>query len=321
MSRELRAYVRLILQESIRDLIIEVGSDDATMLSPVARGDGKTLPSPGGTKVSSATKVSPTQSRKTPQKASQEKTPEDIKKELHNAGLNVPPPPYDRYKNIFDRLEAAAIGSGLMQLGIGSSRVAYDVGNNKVLKIARNRAGINQNGVEYTMSYDLKPGGVGDIIATVDKDLSDVKEFYWIVSEKVRQVDAQEAAELAGVKDWDTVVKIIKSLLGGRLDVVSSVMNSEDLFTDVSTGKKFFKNLEMMLDRYEDQLAGDLTKIDSWGESIDGKLKLLDYGITNETFAEKYKRGFVDPKFNILNISDVSRRHADSPSFWCRHFS
>jgi len=319
MSRELRTYVRLILQESIRDLIIEAGSDDATMLSPISRGDGKTLPSPGGTKALPATKVSPAQSKKTPQKASQEKTPKDIKEELHNAVLNVPP--YDRYKNIFDRLEAASIGSGLMQLGVGSSRVAYDVGNNKVLKIARNRAGINQNGVEYTMSYDLKSGGAGDIITTVDKDLSDGEKFYWIVSEKVRQVDAQEAAELAGVKDWDTVVKIIKSLLGGRLDVVSNMMNSEDLFTDVSTGKKFFKNLEMMLDRYEDQLAGDLTKIDSWGESIDGKLKLLDYGITNETFAEKYKRGFVDPKFNILNISDVSRRHADSPSFRCRHFS
>jgi hypothetical protein len=263
--------------------------------------------------------VSPTQSRKTPQKASQEKTPKDIKEELHNAVLNAPT--YNKYKNIFDRLEAAANGSGLMQLGIGSSRVVYDMGGGKVLKIARNRAGISQNSVEYTMSYDLKPGGVGDIIATVDKDLSDSEKHYWIVSEKVEQLDTQRAAKLAGVKDWDSVVKIIKSLLEGRLDVVSKMMNSEDLFTDVSAGKKFFKNLEMMLDRYEDQSPGDLTKIDSWGESIDGKLKLLDYGITNKTFAEKYKGGFVDPKFNILNISDVSRRHVDSPSFRCRHFS
>lgn len=79
------------------------------------------------------------------------------------------------------------------QLGEGSSRAVYDLGNGKVVKAAKNRRGLAQNNVEFQIAVDDKSGlfakvrGVSEDFqylimdkATVVDDISYVWDYYHV---------------------------------------------------------------------------------------------------------------------------------------------
>lgn len=82
---------------------------------------------------------------------------------------------------------------GYTQLGEGSSRAVYDLGNGKVVKLAKNSRGIAQNNVEFQIALEDKSGlfakvrGVSEDFrylimdkATVIDDISYVWDYYQV---------------------------------------------------------------------------------------------------------------------------------------------
>jgi hypothetical protein len=81
--------------------------------------------------------------------------------------------------------------SKLPQLGTGSSRTVFDLGGDKVIKLAKNAKGIAQNGVEAD-GYVQQSG----VTSTVyDSDPDDL----WIIADKVDKLTPKEFERLLGI--------------------------------------------------------------------------------------------------------------------------
>lgn len=194
----------------------------------------------------------------------------------------------------FRAMVRAAKSSGLEELGIGSSRFTFNMGNGKVLKVARNQKGVEQNKLEATAGRDPS---VHDILASV-YDWSE--DHAWLVAEKVEplsDLDYKEAEAATGVP-WADVRNILglsdKSEAELTIAQVTKKMDkkgekSVSAGGSCSTGREFLEQLGGFLDRYKDMLPGDIVKLSSWGINKKGCLVLLDYGITRKKFEELYK--------------------------------
>ena len=195
----------------------------------------------------------------------------------------------------FRAMLSAAEKSGLKDpIGFGSSRIVFDLGNNTVVKLARNQKGVEQNKLEIFAGKDPQ---VDKILAHV-LDHSD--EYAWIVAEKVKPLldsDGSLAEKMIGIP-WNEVRKLVGQSPSESEDMtvqqVKGKQNKKQDETPEKTssnclkGQEFLDHLTRFLERYSDMLLGDITKLSSWGISADNCLVLLDYGITRKKFKELY---------------------------------
>jgi len=189
----------------------------------------------------------------------------------------------------------AAGAAGLSMIGRpGSSRVAFELDGNKVVKLARNNKGIEQNKLE---AFAGKDPFVHKILAAVH-DYSD--EFAWIVADKVRPLDDGDGAiaeKIIGIP-WSRVRDLIG--VGTSSDEEATEVETPKAGAPKSqkaggggrgclTGDAFLSYVDDFTTRYQDMLPGDLAKLSSWGVTPKGCLVLLDYGITRKKFRELYR--------------------------------
>ncbi len=189
----------------------------------------------------------------------------------------------------------AAKKAGLKPIGSpGSSRIVFEFDGSKVVKLARNNRGIEQNKLE---AFAGKDPFMHKILAGVH-DYSD--EFAWIVSDKLRPLEDTDAAtaekfigiswnevrEHLGVKASDAFAATVGQL-GQKNKTQLKTAGSRS--GDKLSGKTFLSYLDEFTSRYQDMLPGDLAKLSSWGVTPDGRLVLLDYGITRKKFIELYR--------------------------------
>lgn len=167
----------------------------------------------------------------------------------------------------------------LKKLGEGSSRIVFDLNDGYVLKLAKNEKGLEQNLTDgdwglHKMYPDLLP-------ELKDRDEND--DCYWIISKKCEKITPNKFKELTKISFKDFSQAITEAYLNykGRLKVVSD------------TTKKYLDDEDSIVYNIVDMIinfdmpSGDITRISSWGES-DGKAKLLDAGLTNNTFNTLY---------------------------------
>lgn len=133
-------------------------------------------------------------------------------------------------------------------IGQGSSRKVYDMRNGYVLKVAKNKAGMAQNAVEYAISINDD----NNIFAEVF-DISD--DSVYLVMERARTI-----------YDFDDVLDYFK-------------VNSEEELKKLKIIKKIINEYHL--------LWGDIKKATSWG-IIRGRLVLIDYGFVNEVRKRYY---------------------------------
>lgn len=190
----------------------------------------------------------------------------------------------------------AARKFGLEEFGMGSSRFVFAMDGGKVLKIARNKKGVEQNKLEAFAGRDPH---VHSMLASV-YDAS--PENVWLVSEFVEPLedgDFKVAEDVCGVQ-WSEVRKVLG--LSNKTDVDATVVDNTRKMeksgggksektkkSGCLTGNKFLEGLQGFLDRYQGMLTGDIVKLSSWGVSSKGCLVLLDYGITRKKFEELYR--------------------------------
>ena len=195
-------------------------------------------------------------------------------------------------KDEFEAMLIAADKLNLKLSGEGSSRIVFDIKNNRVVKIARNNKGIEQNKLEASAGRDPQ---VERILASV-WEFSD--DFSWVVADKVEPLengDGAIAEKIVGIS-WNEVRDLV-SAGANKENAVTSIEGGETK-TKKTSGKpgvgclkedSFLSALDYFMTRYEGLLPGDIAKLSSWGITEKGCLVLLDYGITIKKFRELYK--------------------------------
>jgi predicted ABC-type ATPase len=192
----------------------------------------------------------------------------------------------------FEAMLIAADKLNLKVVGTGSSRLVFDLKNNRVVKIARNNKGIEQNKLEASAGRDPQ---VERILASVWEFADD---FSWVVADKVEPLedgDGARAEKIVGIS-WNELRDLVNaganrenavtSVEGGETKTKKSV---EKGTAGCLKGDSFLSSVDYFMTRYEGLLPGDIAKLSSWGVTEQGCLVLLDYGITIKKFRELYK--------------------------------
>jgi len=205
----------------------------------------------------------------------------------------------------------------LPELGSGSSRTAFALSGGKVLKIAKNDAGIGQNKEELDTYTRLRDNSL------VTKIFDYAPDFKWLVSEIVKPIDGADFEKYVGMKPyrfWELYTSVKE---GKPLDVSAEKENlkreieyleksisleadeywkgvyKERLWAKVEKMKEyeaipknsFALDLAKKIDDFIKKSGlhpGDITREDHFGRTIDGEIKLLDYGFSYDVGKKYY---------------------------------
>lgn len=156
--------------------------------------------------------------------------------------------------------------SFLEKLGQGSSRVAFVLSPRYVLKIAINNKGIAQNETEVQIASNPK---TKSIIAKVHKFDPNYK---WVISDAVRELKSDDDFSKATGLNWYTFLYEVAAIAKGKWIGYPSEMAQ-------ATGETMKVN---------NMMFGDISKIGHWDKTADGRVVLLDYGLTGEVWKKHY---------------------------------
>ena len=220
---------------------------------------------------------------------------------------------FNRFKNLGTRqamLSYASIflneiGGGSLE-ETGTSRKAFLFSGNKVLKVARNEAGVAQNEAEVKISQNAKKYGGSAVTKIYDWD----PEFKWLTADtvKVNKLDSENTFyRLAGLsfelfKDIISSAKNASEAMKLAYDEKSNppedpIKTESEWYEDYrrrSKASQFMKNIVRLVIE-NDMMLGDVLKLDHWGV-LNDKLMLLDYGFTFDVFEKYYKGKVVLPE-------------------------
>lgn len=177
------------------------------------------------------------------------------------------------FKKFSDRKTMLDYASALLdKLGTGSSRTTFLLSSKRVLKVARNDAGIAQNNVEIAVATDPKTSEfVTQIYQSADDGM-------WIVSDVVRAMSINEFNTMIGCKPSD-VLRFLRSVKAHGLKKM----------IDYAPSKFAIKLAHMMIDSGLEYI--DLITNNHWGFTADGKAVILDYGFNSEVDEKYYSAG------------------------------
>jgi hypothetical protein len=176
----------------------------------------------------------------------------------------------------------------LKRISSGSARIVYMIDDTKVLKIARNEKGLNQNDIEATYSnyHDIK-----DITAQVfaydDNDL-------WVEMELARKVTPKIFQQVVGVSfdDYcDGLDKYFEAVNPQRAAKSWSRSSIPQEKYDALWDNEFVYDIFTFMGGYDTPI-GDLKRLNSYGlvkrNGVD-TIVLIDYGITWDGLDAYYK--------------------------------
>lgn len=166
---------------------------------------------------------------------------------------------YD-YKNIILNIKSGKH----RRLGIGSSRVVYDLNDGFVVKIAKNIRGIYQNEAEYKTYLIHKSSLFAEIVAVSE-------DYHFLIMPKAKKI-----------RNINTVLKYY------RVKSIKSLFNQD----------KF-----IISDIHDNDLSrNDLYRVSSWG-FINNVPLLIDYGLTHSIFKKFYGYNKLFKKYKSLHYS------------------
>jgi hypothetical protein len=171
----------------------------------------------------------------------------------------------------------------LGRLGSGSARIVFEIDDDTVLKLARNKKGLAQNGLEAEISstnwYDF-------VAKVTDAEPNDL----WIESEKARKMKRSDFKRLTGFK-FDDFVNALINEAGKRDGRRPSYFNPVDpeVAGDIYDDELFNSILSFIADY--DMAPGDFQRISSWGVVLREGHEipvLIDYGVSKDIFNDLY---------------------------------
>lgn len=193
----------------------------------------------------------------------------------------------ERFPLFSDRV--AYVSKYLRLLGEGSSRAAYLLDSKRVLKVAINAKGISQNQAELDV---MTQPGVGHIVAKI---FSYDPQYIWLVSEIVRPLDDEnEFHDLTGVP-WYFFSRFafLTTKKHNKWQENISRVRSDFSYMDEMRFKKYIETPWFIkaLDGLEKTklVEGDIAMLSHWGKTPEQRVVLLDYGFTEDVWAQHYK--------------------------------
>jgi hypothetical protein len=159
--------------------------------------------------------------------------------------------------------------------GTGSSRQVFDIGNDRVLKLAKNKAGIAQNTMEMRIQNS------NPLFAKIfDVD----KKGLWVIAEKITPFKSGEFEDFTEIPEIINEKEFINKF--HKLDEATLRDIKKDLrLSDKAT--IILKQMIMAALKYN-LLLGDTLDPKHWGLNSSGEMKLYDYGLDNKLFDTYY---------------------------------
>lgn len=170
----------------------------------------------------------------------------------------------------------------LKRISSGSSRIVYQIDNEKVLKLAKNKKGLAQNEVEYTYSNDPY---ISDIFAEVLD--ADKHNFLWIEMELARKVTKPLFKSIVGIsfEEYAEVLQYYDSQANPRRYGGRTMKEPENM--DEHWEDEFFRGFFDYIGNFNVPV-GDLMRINSYGIVRNNEIVLVDYGLDNEVASQHY---------------------------------
>jgi len=192
-------------------------------------------------------------------------------------------------KNEFEKISSFAgkmryANSHLQKIASGSGRTVFKIDDKKVLKLAKNKKGLAQNGVEseaYLQNYDI-------VARTFDKDYD---HSFWVEMELAKKIGQKRFSELTGVNIGELGAWLRYEKMG--LPKHPGRTPEDAAYREKMDNNEFIGDLLSLMADY-DMPSGDLGRLSSYGEVVrDGKPKLVlvDFGLTQSVFDDFYKVG------------------------------
>jgi len=169
---------------------------------------------------------------------------------------------------------------GLKLLGEGTARTVFLLNSTMVLKLAVNEAGREQNEMEARVKDCTSIKGVFAKIFKASPN------YDWIVMERAKLLAS------------DTAFKQQTGLDVGKLRAVLTYWYAENMQSarhrqfeppgyEQMLQNPFVKMLIQIMKEC-DMLPGDFAKVSSWGITKDGRLVLIDYGLSKSIYMKHY---------------------------------
>lgn len=181
--------------------------------------------------------------------------------------------------------------SNLKRLNSGSSRIAYQIDDNKVLKLAKNKKGIEQNETE------IDRGASGSYFSSILAQIFDSHpDGLWVEMELDRKINSGEFRMITKFQIEDIgkyLINFQKENSGQK-----SQYHLQQPLVDRLDNDEFVQQLREFV-AGTDALAGDLGQISSYGvvnREGEDTLVLIDFGITTGI----YKDFYTESKLNEL---------------------
>lgn len=165
----------------------------------------------------------------------------------------------------------------LRRISSGSGRIVFEIDDNKVLKIAKNTKGLEQNTTESEWFIQEHYGDV--VTKLYDSHMDD----YWIEMEKAKRVGPATFKKITGI-DFNVFSEYIRYKKSGLVS-----KDNVDAFKKLDNNPFVYRIMDM-IGNY-DMPYGDFLRLSSYGivnrEGKD-KIVLVDFGLTQETFNTHY---------------------------------
>lgn len=171
----------------------------------------------------------------------------------------------------------------LRKISSGSSRVVYQVDNEKVLKIAKNKKGLAQNETEADWSKYAY-----DVTAKVFETSPD---FFWVEMELAKKLTPTRFKQLTNIsiQDMQTAMRALKNRMRPTKFSTFAKLSPEQEAEIYEN--EFYMDLERFIVDY-DMETGDFGRLNSYGEVIregEAKVVLVDFGVSQQTWNDYYK--------------------------------
>jgi hypothetical protein len=171
----------------------------------------------------------------------------------------------------------------LKRLGSGSSRVVYQIDDEKVLKLAKNEKGLRQNQTE--MDWGLQQYGTVAKVYDYDDE-----NLYWLEMQLAKKLTVADFKKITGIT-FQEYTGFIYTLNAKHKDPNYQPKNPER-YEELYEDNEFCYSMASMILDY-DMPTGDLMRKNSYGvveQNGEEDVVLVDFGLDNQTYYDYYAR-------------------------------
>lgn len=188
----------------------------------------------------------------------------------------------------------AYCNSNLKRLSSGSSRIVYQIDDQKVLKLAKNNKGIVQNEGEIDAAEQSYYSNIAEIFDYDENGL-------WVEMELARKVTPEKFKSIVGF-DINDVRKYLQAFQASTQGKSTSPFRLNSELERQIMQNEFVDSLREYIAN-TDALAGDIGTISSFGlvnRGGEDELVLVDFGLSENDFEKLYREG------TILEANDTN---------------